>query len=100
MGVQEKEMNKDEKKGIVQKLKVEAAFILAVLMALPGMAAATINFTSVVEILEATVEIFPPLVEIIIAVVPVLVIVAIVSFVLGLFGAILDGITSAFRGLR
>ena len=98
--MQEKEMNKDEKKGIIQKLKSKAALVLAILMTMPGMAAATINFTSVVEILEATVDIFPPLVEIIIAVVPVLIIVAIVTFVLGLFGAILDGITSAFRGLR
>lgn len=98
--MQEKEMKKDKKKGIVQKLKLKAALVLAILMTMPGMAAATINFTSVVEILEATVAIFPPLVEIIIAVVPVLIIVAIVSFVLGLFGAILDGITSAFRGLR
>ena len=100
MGVQEKEMNKDKKKGRVQKLKLKAAFVLAMLMAMPGMAAATVNFTSVVEILEATVAIFPPLVLIIIAVVPVLIIVAIVSFVMGLFGAILDGITGAFRGMR
>jgi len=93
-------MIKDEKKGIVQKLKLKAALVLGILMTMPGMAAATVNFTSVVDILNSTVDIFPPLVEIIIAVVPVLIIVAIVSFVLGLFGAILAGITGAFKGLR
>ncbi|HUV80881.1 MAG TPA: hypothetical protein VMW40_08735 [Candidatus Bathyarchaeia archaeon] len=94
-------MNKDKKKGIVQRLKLKVLLVLSALMMLPGMAAAaTVNFTSVVEILEATVAIFPPLVLIIIAVVPVLIIVAIVSFVMGLFGAILDGITGAFRGMR
>ncbi len=52
-------------------------------------------FADIVEILGAVVDFFPPLLSIIIAVVPVLVIVAIVSFILGLFGAILSGITSA-----
>jgi len=93
-------MNKDEKKGIFQRLKLKVALVLGILMTLPCMAAATVNFTSVVEILEATVTIFPPIVLLVIAVVPVLIIVAVVSFVLGLFGAILDGITSAFRGMR
>jgi len=98
--VQEKEMNKDEKKGIVQKLRLKIIMILVALMTMPSMAVATVNFTSVIEILNETVNIFPPLIEIIIAVVPLLVIVAIVSFLLGLFAAILDGITSAFRGMR
>jgi len=93
-------MSQDKKKGIVQKLKLKAALLISALMMLPATVAAEVNFTSVVAILESTVAIFPPLVEIIIAVVPLLIIVAIVSFVLGLFATILDGITGAFRGMR
>ena len=88
-------------KGIPQKLLLKVTVMLSALMMLPSMAAATtVNFSSVVDILNATVDIFPPLVDIIIAVVPVLIIVAIVAFVMGLFGAILGGITDAFRGLK
>jgi len=57
-------------------------------------------FADLIEILGSIVDIFPPIVLLVIAVVPVLIIVAIVSFVMGLFGSILDGITSAFRRLR
>ena len=52
-------------------------------------------FADVIEILGSIVDIFPPIVLIIVAVVPVLIIVAIVSFVMGLFGSILDGIVGA-----
>jgi len=57
-------------------------------------------FADMIDTLNALVDIFPPIVLLVIAIVPILILVAIVSFVLGLFGAILDGITSAFRGLK
>jgi len=57
-------------------------------------------FADMIVTLNALVDIFPPIVLLVIAVVPVLILIAVVSFVLGLFGAILEGITSAFRRLR
>ena len=54
-------------------------------------------FADLVAILTSIVNIFPPMVDIIVAVVPVLIIVAIVTFVLGLFGSVLDGVIGAFR---
>ena len=57
-------------------------------------------FADMIATLNALVDIFPPVVLLVIAVVPILILVAIVSFVLGLFGSILDGITGAFRRLR
>ena len=97
--------NKGKMKGIIkvitQRLKLVMATLFVAIIALPGMVAAeTVNFTAVVDILTSVVDIFPPIVLIIIAVVPVLIIVAIVSFVMGLFGSILEGITSAMRGMR
>lgn len=52
-------------------------------------------FADVIEILGSIVDIFPPIVLIVIAVVPVLILLAIVSFVMGLFGSILEGIIGA-----
>jgi len=57
-------------------------------------------FIDLIAILGSIVDIFPPIVLLVFAVVPILILVAIVSFVLGLFGSILDGITGAFRRLR
>ena len=57
-------------------------------------------FADMIDTLNALVDIFPPVVLLVIAIVPVLILIAIVSFVLGLFGSILSGITNAFRGLK
>ena len=97
--------NKGKIKGSIKlishRLRLMVASLIVAIIALPGMAAAeAVNFTSVVDILTSVVDIFPPIVLIIIAVVPVLIIVAIVSFVMGLFGSILEGITGAMRELR
>ena len=94
-------MNKDEKKGIVQRLKMKALMILAVLATLPGIASAntTFNFTAVIEILESMVSIFPPLIDIVLAILPLILVVAVISFIIGIFAGVLDGIVGMFRGM-
>ena len=96
-------MDKDEKKGIVQRLKMRALVFLAVLATVPGIASAadnaTFNFTSVIDILESMVGIFPPLIDIVLAILPLILVVAVISFIIGIFSGVLDGIVGMFRGM-
>ena len=95
-------MDKDEKKDIVQRLKMKALTIHAMLATLPGIASAandSFNFTAVIEILESMIGIFPPLIDIVLAILPLILVVAVISFIIGIFSGVLDGIIGMFRGM-
>lgn len=84
--------------------KAKAMFLFFVgmfIMAAPASAAElTINWTDIGNVISGVADIMPSIGNVITAVVPILILLAVVSFVLGLFGGILDSITNAFRFLR
>jgi len=58
-----------------------------------------VNWTEIGNLISDSATVFTAIVDVVVALVPLLIVLAVVGFILGLFDAVLRGLTNRFRGV-